>query len=103
MCGIIEGQSCLTPVHVSVLKEYTSTVTQRCASTLQIQMSGADDFLFKTQMLPWHNISPPLRFYGNNNHPVEFQLRHKFLNQKGTSGLLKCNHNGRQISPTIPQ
>lgn len=73
------------PVYVSLLAyQYTTTVTQPCASTLKIpgrgkvQFSSVDDFMSKTQMSPWHSVSPPFSgFMGNNNHSVELQLRHK--------------------------
>lgn len=54
------------PVHVSPLTyQYTTTVTQPCASTLKIpgrgkvQTSSVDDLLSKTQMPPWHSVFSP--------------------------------------------
>lgn len=55
------------PVYVSLLAyQYTTTVTQPCASTLKIpgrgkvQFSSVDDFMSKTQMSPWHSVSQVL-------------------------------------------
>lgn len=64
--NIMKFQDRLMPVHVSLLTyQYTTTVTQPCASTLTIpdggksQTSNADDLLSKTQMLPWQSVFSP--------------------------------------------
>lgn len=54
------------PVHVSLLTyQYTTTVTQLCASTqkipgrAKIQTNSTDDLLSKTQMLPRRSVFSP--------------------------------------------
>lgn len=97
------------PVNVLVLTyQYRTTVIQLCASTLKIlgrgkiQTSSADDLWSKTQMLPWHSVfSPSQVFMGNDNNPVELQLRHKLPPHKRTSDLFMCY--GIQISAIKPQ
>lgn len=57
------------PVHVSLVTyQYTTTVTQPCASTLaEGRLRQAVLMIYcPKQLLPWHSVSPPLRFYGES-------------------------------------